>query len=66
MLLLKNLVWEKAMRKFVKGRESNDGLFGFEVKPSMTKANKRKDFTWFRYDTSVRLDILLKSNAIIS
>ena len=47
-MILKNREWAKAMRKFMKGRGSNDGLFGFDVKRSKTFSNKPDEFSWFR------------------
>ena len=47
-MILKNREWAKAMRKFMKGRGSNDGLFGFDVKRSKTVSNKPDGFSWFR------------------
>ena len=45
-MIFKNLEWAKAMRKFMKGRGSNDGLFGFDVKRS-ARSDSRPN-SWFR------------------
>ena len=60
-MILKNVNWAKALRKIVKNRDNNGGLFGFAVNPERSTGNPnakqirnketiKKHFSWSRYN----------------